>query len=120
MRAQPRSLNTLGDIQSRIHHLEDLVVSLRTDILSHQQRGVKPTERQLARDDNTAREDSELQTAEEGDALGQYTVDTPGRMLVDQISTRWVDASHWQAILDDVSSMIRQARTVSYLCLELI
>lgn len=90
-----------GDISSRIRHLEDIILSLRDQNFESQSQvtalsGSLPITSGSDGGQRSSAVSQDLATRNEN------TPSSPGMMLTNNMGTRWVDATHWEAILDDV------------------
>ncbi|RFU24674.1 hypothetical protein B7463_g11665, partial [Scytalidium lignicola] len=95
----------IGDLSNRVRHLEDLVLSLRKEIAGRQREGAESADTCSAIPDDDARQEVLRRPPQNIDATEDYAEDSTGRMLVGRVGTRWVDATHWQAILDDITEL---------------
>ena len=94
------------DILTRIRYLEELVLSLHRDSSTERKRestgtAETPSATPHPQSDNTTTEIPR----EEISVSDKSGIESPGTMITDQVGTRWVDATHWQAILDGVRYM---------------
>lgn len=88
--SQARRVTYTGDIAERVRHLENLVLSLGARNPGLQNQSADSATIRVAVPDNDG-------------GLSQE-IGTPGTMHGDQMGTRWFDDTHWQAIMDDVST----------------
>lgn len=88
--SQARRVTYSGDIAERVRHLENLVLSLGARNSGLQNQSADSATIRVVVPDNDG-------------GLSQE-IGTPGTMHGDQMGTRWFDDTHWQAIMDDVST----------------
>ncbi|KAH8803624.1 hypothetical protein F5884DRAFT_682931 [Xylogone sp. PMI_703] len=103
---EPRSLGQyqsggLVDIRGRLRRLEELVVALRRENLNNRREKVDATETHEAASSRDNREAAQRKLSDEPETQKDHA-DSPGTMVVDRLGTRYVDAAHWQAILNEV------------------
>ncbi|KAJ9312436.1 transcriptional regulator family: Fungal Specific TF [Paecilomyces variotii] len=119
--AHPRA--DLTHTQNRLHHLENLVLSLAqkrrlegqdVDVMTPCQQLMPETSSQPNGGRNTLTDPALLKasSAEKKNDL----VDSPGRLFVEDVGTSYLDAAHWRAILEeinDIKEYIQEEDTVS-------
>lgn len=92
-----------SDIRSRIRYLENLVLSLKRDNPGNRKKEtVNLADPYSATSYDFGTQLTLTDPPEEVEKQEQYEAGSPGTMIVDQAGIRWVDATHWQAILDGV------------------
>lgn len=107
-----------GNLQERLEHLENLVYSFVKNQVPESQTPVESA----AKTSRTARaRDGKSDLSDREHAEEEHTsVDSQGRILVDSIGTRYIDAAHWKAILEDVSLLFFRSFHALYILILLI
>lgn len=124
--AQARRVTGSDDIANRVRHLEHLILSLRSsnsgqhsELQPQLQPSTKPLPTGAAlleyvaeQPQSTAPSSAGIPLEKEPYAAEEESVTSTGTMLAYQMGTRWVDSSHWQAILDNVGNSSREGNRV--------
>lgn len=96
-------------IQSRIQHLENLVLSfaqkkkIEEQANSQIQRSITKQSGGLGDPGSYLEAEEDCSNAVSGEK--KTIQDSPGKLLVEDVGTSYVDASHWRAILEDVRAI---------------
>lgn len=124
--AQASRVTGSNDIANRVRHLEHLILSLRSSN-SGQHSGLQPQlgpstkplptgaallEYAAEQPQSTAPISAGIPLEKEPSAAEEASITSTGTMIAYQLGTRWVDSSHWQAILDDVGISSRERNRV--------
>ncbi|KAM0248801.1 hypothetical protein ACHAQJ_009312 [Trichoderma viride] len=93
-----------ADVRARLRHLEELVLSLRKQSASNLKDGAGTTETPIAGPNKPGKQADPRGLSENTSTQRDYA-DSPGRMLVNKLGTRYVDATHWQAMLNEITEV---------------